>query len=183
MLVLTAPAISWMGCVFGTASGDIVRRGSQIVSSGGSAVATTVSSGGLENVSSGGTAINTIVSSGGSLVVLSRGLADPTTIYSGGSETVSSGRTDLGTHLSGGTLVILRKARGLPRYLSLKEHLALGINIAWFPGFTHHVMWAALWDFMTAPSAKIAAIVDFPEARSPKRMTKPCSRRAFRASR
>ena len=36
----------------------------------------------------------------------------------------------------------------LPRYLDLDEHLALGINIAWFPGFTHHVMWAALWDFM-----------------------------------
>src|SRR3954467_1944324 len=36
----------------------------------------------------------------------------------------------------------------LPRYLGLDEHLALGINIAWYPGFTHHVTWAALWDFM-----------------------------------
>jgi len=36
----------------------------------------------------------------------------------------------------------------LPRYLGLDEHLALGINIAWYPGFTHQVMWAALWDFM-----------------------------------
>jgi 2-methylisocitrate lyase-like PEP mutase family enzyme len=36
----------------------------------------------------------------------------------------------------------------LPRYLSFEEHLALGVNIAWLPGFTHHVMWAALWDFM-----------------------------------
>ena len=36
----------------------------------------------------------------------------------------------------------------LPRYLGLDEHLALGVNIAWYPGFTHHVMWAALWDFM-----------------------------------
>jgi hypothetical protein len=36
----------------------------------------------------------------------------------------------------------------LPRYLSLEEHLALGVNIAWYPGFTHHVTWAALWDFM-----------------------------------
>src|SRR6202051_3281008 len=33
----------------------------------------------------------------------------------------------------------------LPRYLSLEEHQALGVNIAWFPGFTHHVLWAALW--------------------------------------
>ena len=36
----------------------------------------------------------------------------------------------------------------LPRYLGLEEHLALGVNIAWYPGFTHQVMWAALWDFM-----------------------------------
>lgn len=36
----------------------------------------------------------------------------------------------------------------LPRYLGLDEHLALGINIAWYPGFTHHVVWAALYDFM-----------------------------------
>jgi 2-methylisocitrate lyase-like PEP mutase family enzyme len=36
----------------------------------------------------------------------------------------------------------------LPRYLSLEEHLRLGVHIAWFPGFTHHVLWAALWDFM-----------------------------------
>ncbi|HKO73297.1 MAG TPA: isocitrate lyase/PEP mutase family protein [Bradyrhizobium sp.] len=36
----------------------------------------------------------------------------------------------------------------LPRYLALEEHLALGVNIAWLPGFTHHVIWAALSDFM-----------------------------------
>jgi 2-methylisocitrate lyase-like PEP mutase family enzyme len=38
----------------------------------------------------------------------------------------------------------------LGRYLSLDEHRALGVNIAWYPGFTHAVTWAALWDFMTA---------------------------------
>ena len=36
----------------------------------------------------------------------------------------------------------------LPRYLTLDEHLELGVNIAWYPSFTHHVIWAALWDFM-----------------------------------
>src|SRR5262249_34187114 len=36
----------------------------------------------------------------------------------------------------------------LPRYLSLEEHLALGVTIAWYPSFTHHVTWAALWDFL-----------------------------------
>ena len=38
----------------------------------------------------------------------------------------------------------------LGRYLGLDEHLALGVTIAWYPGFTHHVTWAARWDFMTA---------------------------------
>ena len=45
-----------------------------------------------------------------------------------------------------GTLSFMRGK--LPRYLSLEEHLALGVNLAWYPGFTHHVIWAALWDFM-----------------------------------
>jgi 2-methylisocitrate lyase-like PEP mutase family enzyme len=36
----------------------------------------------------------------------------------------------------------------LPRYLSFAEHLQLGVSIAWCPSFTHHVIWAALADFM-----------------------------------
>jgi 2-methylisocitrate lyase-like PEP mutase family enzyme len=36
----------------------------------------------------------------------------------------------------------------MPRYLSAEEHLALGVNVAWYPGFTHQVMWAAIWEFM-----------------------------------
>jgi 2-methylisocitrate lyase-like PEP mutase family enzyme len=38
----------------------------------------------------------------------------------------------------------------LPRFLSLQEHLDLGVNLAWYPSFTHQVMWAALWDFLQA---------------------------------
>jgi 2-methylisocitrate lyase-like PEP mutase family enzyme len=38
----------------------------------------------------------------------------------------------------------------MPRYLSFKEHLELGTNLAWYPGFTHHVIWAAVSDFMKA---------------------------------
>ncbi|HSQ04976.1 MAG TPA: isocitrate lyase/PEP mutase family protein [Burkholderiales bacterium] len=54
----------------------------------------------------------------------------------------------------------------LPRYLGLDEHLALGVNIAWYPGFTHHVTWAALWDFMQAfQSRGIAAWEDFVSTR------------------
>ena len=53
----------------------------------------------------------------------------------------------------------------LPRYLGLDEHLALGVNIAWYPGFTHHVTWAALWDFMQDFQGRgIAAWEDFVES-------------------
>ncbi len=54
----------------------------------------------------------------------------------------------------------------LPRFLGLDEHLALGVNIAWYPGFTHHVTWAALWDFMQDFRLRgIAAWEDFVESR------------------
>jgi 2,3-dimethylmalate lyase len=54
----------------------------------------------------------------------------------------------------------------MPRYLTLEEHMALGVNIAWFPGFTHHVLWAALWDFMNDfQSRGIAAWEDFVASR------------------
>jgi 2,3-dimethylmalate lyase len=50
----------------------------------------------------------------------------------------------------------------LPRYLSLDEHLALGVTIAWLPSFSHHVIWAALSDFMADFSERgIAAWEDF----------------------
>jgi 2-methylisocitrate lyase-like PEP mutase family enzyme len=50
----------------------------------------------------------------------------------------------------------------LGRYLSLEEHLALGVTIAWYPGFTHHVLWAAMWDFMQDFNTRgIAAWEDF----------------------
>jgi 2-methylisocitrate lyase-like PEP mutase family enzyme len=54
----------------------------------------------------------------------------------------------------------------LGRYLGLDEHLALGVNIAWYPGFTHHVTWAALFDFMQAFQARgIAAWEEFVASR------------------
>jgi 2-methylisocitrate lyase-like PEP mutase family enzyme len=54
----------------------------------------------------------------------------------------------------------------LPRYLSLEEHLTLGVTIAWLPGFTHHVVWAALSDFMAEFSKRgVGAWEDFVEAR------------------
>src|SRR5690348_948183 len=54
----------------------------------------------------------------------------------------------------------------LPRYLTLDEHKALGVHIAWFPGFTHQVLWAALWDFMTDFQQRgIAAWEDFQQQR------------------
>jgi 2-methylisocitrate lyase-like PEP mutase family enzyme len=54
----------------------------------------------------------------------------------------------------------------LPRYLGLDEHLALGVNIAWYPAFTHHVTWAALWDFMQEFQKRgVAAWEDFQASR------------------
>jgi 2,3-dimethylmalate lyase len=54
----------------------------------------------------------------------------------------------------------------LPRYLDLHEHLALGVSIAWYPGFTHHVTWAALFDFMQNFNARgIAAWDEFVASR------------------
>lgn len=62
----------------------------------------------------------------------------------------------------------------LPRYLGLDEHLALGVNIAWYPGFTHQVMWAALHDFMQDFQARgIAAWEDFERARKHRPYPRP----------
>ena len=57
----------------------------------------------------------------------------------------------------------------LPRYLSIEEHQQLGVHIAWFPGFTHHVLWAAMWDFMQDfQSRGVAAWEDFERQRKAK---------------
>ena len=62
----------------------------------------------------------------------------------------------------------------LPRYLGLDEHLALGVNIAWFPAFTHHVMWAALWDFMQEFQKRgVAAWDDFAASRKDRPYPRP----------
>jgi 2-methylisocitrate lyase-like PEP mutase family enzyme len=62
----------------------------------------------------------------------------------------------------------------LPRYLGLDEHLALGATIAWYPGFTHQVIWAALWDFMQQFQEKgIAAWEEFERARQDRPYPRP----------
>lgn len=54
----------------------------------------------------------------------------------------------------------------LSRFLTLEEHLELGVNIAWYPSFTHQVIWAATWDFMQDFQERgIAAWEDFVESR------------------
>src|SRR5262252_1097131 len=62
----------------------------------------------------------------------------------------------------------------LPRYLTLDEHQELGVHIAWFPGFTHHVLWAALWDFMVDFQQRgIAAWEDFQKQRKDRPYPQP----------
>src|SRR5688572_29241544 len=62
----------------------------------------------------------------------------------------------------------------LPRYLSFEEHLQLGVTIAWLPGFTHQVMWAALWDFMQDFQKRgVAAWEDFQASRKDRPYPRP----------
>ena len=62
----------------------------------------------------------------------------------------------------------------LPRYLSFKEHLALGVTIAWYPSFTHQVTYAALWDFMQGfQKCDVAAWEDFIESRKERPFPQP----------
>jgi autotransporter passenger strand-loop-strand repeat protein len=72
-----------------------VIAGRLIVSSGGSAIATTVDSGGLEKVSGGGYALSTTVSSGGAIQVYSGGMTSSTTVSSGGAFGAISGSTNI----------------------------------------------------------------------------------------
>jgi hypothetical protein len=58
--------------------------------------------------------------------------------------------------------------------LGLKEHLDLGVTIAWYPGFTHSVMRAALWDFLNDfQDREIAAWEDFQASRKGKKPVPP----------
>ncbi len=67
----------------------------------------------------------------------------------------------------------------LPRTLGMAEHLALGVTIAWYPGFTHSVMRAALWDFLHDFNARdIAAWEDFQASRKGKSPVPPMGRAA-----
>ena len=60
----------------------------------------------------GGTAVDTTVSSGGILTILSGALSDPAIISSGGIEVVSAGGTDLGALISGGEQGVFGYASG-----------------------------------------------------------------------
>ena len=62
----------------------------------------------------------------------------------------------------------------MDRFLTLEEHMDLGVTIAWLPGFTHHVTWAALYDFMNEFQERgIAAWDDFQESRKNKPYPNP----------
>ena len=62
----------------------------------------------------------------------------------------------------------------LPRFLTLEEHLDLGVNVAWLPSFTHHVTWAAMTDFMQAFHEKgLGAWDDFLESRKDRPYLEP----------
>ena len=86
-----------------TSSGLIVGNGDfLLVSSGGVAVATMVSGGGVEDVAAGGVASFTTVSNGGAENVFSGGVVSGTVVRAVGHQNVSSGGQAAGTILSGG---------------------------------------------------------------------------------
>src|SRR5439155_8247070 len=72
----------------------------------GSAVSTTISSGGSETVSSGGSALSTQIKSGGVETVSSGGVASAGTISGGGTETVALGGTTINPVISGSGAVL-----------------------------------------------------------------------------
>jgi autotransporter passenger strand-loop-strand repeat protein len=91
----------------GTASTTVLDGGAQqIVSSGGIAVGTTISSGDAETVLAGGTASATTISGGGNLFISSGGTAISATVGSGGFEVVSSGASAVSTLINGGTEIL-----------------------------------------------------------------------------
>src|SRR5581483_10144918 len=104
----------------------VASGGSQVVSSGGTAIktivsggtlssgGTTVSSGGTQLVSAGGSVTSTTVESGGHQVV--EGFASGTLVSNGGTQFVSSGGTAIGTVLrlsSGGGFVTDKQVVGV----------------------------------------------------------------------
>jgi autotransporter passenger strand-loop-strand repeat protein len=76
----------------GVASGDSIQSGAKaIISSGGRAVGTTVSSGGIAYVFASGTAAGTVLSKGGKALVSSGGVTTATMVSSGGLAYVFAG--------------------------------------------------------------------------------------------
>jgi autotransporter passenger strand-loop-strand repeat protein len=94
--------------LFGVDSGTTLgRQGFQGISSGGTAIATTVDDGATETLRQGGTALGAAIGLSGFQVVSSGGVASGTVLSAGGFQTVSeTGLAADTTLLSGGTEVI-----------------------------------------------------------------------------
>jgi len=89
-----------------TVSGEVLSNFVQQVS-GGTAVFTTINSGGEQTVSDGGSASGTTIRSGGSQTIANSGLASSTYVYSGGQQTVTSGGVASSTQLYGAGQTIM----------------------------------------------------------------------------
>ncbi|WP_426422611.1 AIDA repeat-containing protein [Bradyrhizobium genosp. A] len=81
----------------------VYAGGSEIVSSGGTASSSVIA--GRQSISSGGTALGVTLSSGGNQIVVSGGYASGTIVSSGGTETISAGGIASSTYVSGGGLL------------------------------------------------------------------------------
>ena len=80
---------------------DTDDSGHVFVSAGGTAIDTTVNSGGVEAVFGGGTAIGTVVSGHGTEAIASGGTAIGTVVSSHGTDFIARGGTAIGTIVTG----------------------------------------------------------------------------------
>jgi autotransporter passenger strand-loop-strand repeat protein len=89
--------------VYGSAVDTTITSGGvQQINSGGVASGTQIADGGTQVVSSGGTAVQTVVSSGGTQQIGSGGAASGSVINSGGTEVVQSGGSTVGAFVNAG---------------------------------------------------------------------------------
>ncbi|MBC0982808.1 autotransporter adhesin AIDA-I, partial [Escherichia coli] len=86
----------------GTATGTQLSGGTQNVSSGGSAIKTSVYNSGVQTVYAGATVTDTTVNSGGKQNISSGGSASGTVVNTSGTQNIYSGGSAVSTHISSG---------------------------------------------------------------------------------
>ena len=99
-------------------------------------------------------------------------------------EVTPLGRRDQAGARAGRRPILVHEGQSCRAIFRSRNTRQLGVNIAWFPGFTHHVLWAALWDFMNDfQSARHRRLGGFPAQRRDRPYPRADSRRRRRRRR